>query len=55
MLFIENEYGKAEYEKEIIKAKETVFKTAAKLPDFSIVSPRSAEKEDVVSSLTYQN
>ncbi len=54
MLFIENEYGKVEYEKEIIKAKETVFKMATKLPDFSIVSPRSAEKEDVVSSLTYQ-
>ncbi|MCF8326197.1 MAG: hypothetical protein K9I84_14665 [Leadbetterella sp.] len=54
MLFIENEYGKAEYEKEIVKAKEVVFKMSKKLPDFSIVSPRSAEKEDVVSSLTYQ-
>jgi aminopeptidase N len=54
MLFIENEYGNAEYEKEIVKAKEAVFKMSKKLPDFSIVSPRSAEKEDVVSSLTYQ-
>jgi aminopeptidase N len=54
MLFIENEYGNAEYEKEIVKAKETVFKMSKKLPDFSIVSPRSAEKEEVVSSLTYQ-
>ena len=54
MLFIENEYGNAEYEKEMVKAKEAVFKMSKKLPDFSIVSPRSAEKEDVVSSLTYQ-
>jgi aminopeptidase N len=54
MLFIENEYGKVEYAKEIAKAKETVFKTSLKTPDFSIISPRSAEKEDVTSSLTYQ-
>ncbi len=54
MLFIENEYGKVEYEKEIARAKESVFKTALKMPDFSIVSPRSAEKEDVTSVLTYQ-
>ncbi len=54
MLFIENEYGKAAYAKEIAKAKESVFKMAVKLPDFSIVSPRSAEKEDVTSGLTYQ-
>jgi aminopeptidase N len=54
MLFIENEYGNAEYEKEMVKAKEAVFKMSKKLPDFSIVSPRSAEKEDVASSLTYQ-
>ena len=54
MLFIENEYGNAEYEKEIVKAKEAVFKMSKKLPDFSIVSQRSAEKEEVVSSLTYQ-
>ncbi|OYU64951.1 MAG: hypothetical protein CFE22_16170 [Cytophagaceae bacterium BCCC1] len=54
MLFIENEYGNAEYEKEIVKAKEAVFKMSKKLPEFSIVSPRTAEKEDVVSSLTYQ-
>jgi aminopeptidase N len=54
MLFIENEYGKDQYAKEIAKAKETVFKTSLKTPDFSIISPRSAEKEDVTSSLTYQ-
>ncbi len=54
MLFIENEYGKAEYAKEIAKAKESVFKMSLKMPDFSIVSARSAEKEDVTSGLTYQ-
>ena len=54
MLFIENEYGKSEYAKEIAKAKETVFKLALKMTDFSIVSARSAEKEDVTSGLTYQ-
>ncbi len=54
MLFIENEYGKSEYAKEIVKAKETVFKIALKTPNFSIISPRSAEKEDVTSGLTYQ-
>jgi len=54
MLFIEKEYGKEAYEKEVIKAKETVFKLALKMPEFSIISPRSAEKEDVTSGLTYQ-
>jgi aminopeptidase N len=54
MRFIENEYGKVEFAKEIAKAKETVFKTALKMPDFSIISPRTAEKEDVTSALTYQ-
>jgi aminopeptidase N len=54
MRFIENEYGRIEYEKEIQKAKESVFKMALKLPNFSIVSPRSAEKEEVTSGLTYQ-
>jgi aminopeptidase N len=54
MLFIENEYGIAQYAKEIAKAKETVFKTSLKTQNFSIISPRSAEKEDVTSSLTYQ-
>lgn len=54
MLFIEKEYGKDEYAKEIVKAKESVFKMAKKMPEFSIISPRSAEKEDVTSGLTYQ-
>jgi aminopeptidase N len=54
MLFIEKEYGKEEFAKEIMKSKESVFKMAKKMPDFSIVSPRTAEKEDVTSGLTYQ-
>ncbi len=54
MLFIEKEYGKEAYEKEVIKAKETVFKLASKMPEFSIISPRSAENGDVTSGLTYQ-
>ncbi|MCP9767252.1 M1 family peptidase [Lacihabitans sp. LS3-19] len=54
MLFIENEYGKEAYEIEVKKAKETVFKLGQKMPDFTIISPRSAEKEDVTSGLTYQ-
>ena len=54
MLFIEKEYGKEEYEKEIIKSKNIVFNLIKKNPDFSIVSQRTAEKEDVTSGLTYQ-
>ncbi len=54
LLFIENEYGKEEYKKGIVKAKKTVFDLALKMPNFSIVSPRSAEKEEVTSGLTYQ-
>jgi aminopeptidase N len=54
LLFIENEYGKEEYTKGIIKAKKSVFDMAEKMPEFSIVSPRSAEKEPVTSGITYQ-
>ena len=54
MLFIEKEYGKEEYEKEIIKSKNIIFNLIKKNPDFSIVSQRTAEKEDVTSGLTYQ-
>ncbi len=54
LLFIENEYGKEAYTKGIIKAKKTVFDLALKMPDFSIVSPRSAEKEPVTSGITYE-
>jgi aminopeptidase N len=54
LLFIENEYGKEAYSKGIIKAKKTVFDLSVKMPDFSIISPRSAEKEPVTSGITYQ-
>jgi aminopeptidase N len=54
LLFIENEYGKEEYKKGIIKAKKTVFDLSLKIPDFSIVGNRTAEKESVTNGLTYQ-
>jgi aminopeptidase N len=54
LLFIENEYGKEEYTKGIAKAKKTVLDLMAKMPDFSIVSPRTAEKELVITGITYQ-
>ncbi len=54
LLFIENEYGKDEYTKGIIKARKTVYDLAVKMPDFSIVSARTAEKEQVTSGITYQ-
>ncbi len=54
LLFIEKEYGKEEYVKGIIKARKSVFDMAVKMPDFSIVSSRSAEKEPVTSGITYQ-
>jgi len=54
LLFIENEYGKEEFTKGIEKAKKTVLELSAKMPDFSIVSPRTAEKELVITGITYQ-
>jgi len=54
LLFIENEFGKEEYTKGIIKARKTVYDLSAKMPDFSIVSERTAEKEQVTSGITYQ-
>jgi len=54
LLFIENEYGKDEYTKGILKAKKTVYDLSAKMPAFSIVSDRTAEKEVVTSGITYQ-
>jgi aminopeptidase N len=54
LLFIENEYGKEEYKKGIEKAKKTIFDLVKKMPGFSIVSPRTAEKESVTSGITYQ-
>ena len=52
--FIENAYGIEEYNKGIIKARKAVLDMSVKMPDFSIVSPRTAEKEQVTSGLTYQ-
>ena len=54
LLFIENEYGKEEYNKGIIKAKKSVMDMTVKMPKFSIVAPRTAEKEAVTTGLTYQ-
>jgi aminopeptidase N len=54
LLFIEHEYGKEEYTKGIEKAKKTVLDLLVKMPDFSIVSPRTAEKELVITGITYQ-
>ena len=54
LLFIEDEYGKDEYIKGIIKARKSVYDMSVKMPDFSIVSERTAEKEQVTSGITYQ-
>ncbi len=54
LLFIENEYGKEEYNKGIIKAKKSVFDMTLKMPNFSIVAARTAEIEQVTTGLTYQ-
>lgn len=54
LLFIEKEYGKAEFDKGIAKAKKAVFDMSAKMPNFSIISDRTAEKEAVTTGLTYQ-
>ena len=54
LLFIEDEYGKEEYFKGIIKARKSVYDMSVKMPNFSIVSERTAEKEDVTSGITYQ-
>ena len=40
--------------KGLLKAKKTIFDLAAKMPDHSVVGPRSAEKEVVTTGLTYQ-
>ncbi len=54
LLFNEHAYGKEEYTKGVINARKRVFDMAVKMPDFSIVSPRTAEKEPVTTGLTYQ-
>jgi aminopeptidase N len=54
ILYYENQYGQDEYNKRIIKAKKAVLDMAVKMPDFSIIAPRTAEKEAVTTGLTYQ-
>ena len=54
LLYYENQYGQAEYNNRIIKAKKAVLDMTIKMPDFSIIAPRTAEKEAVTTGLTYQ-
>jgi aminopeptidase N len=54
ILYYENQFGQDEYNKRIIKAKKAVLDMAVKMPDFSIIAPRTAEKEAVTTGLTYQ-
>lgn len=54
LMFIQNEYGEEEFQKGLAKAKKSVLELTQKTPDFSIISPRSPEKEPVTSGITYQ-
>ncbi len=54
LLFIEHAYGQEEYKKGIEKATKAVVDMSAKMPNFKIVSDRTAEKEAVTNGLTYQ-
>ncbi len=54
ILYYENQYGQDEYNKRIIKAKKAVLDMTIKMSDFSIIAPRTAEKEAVTTGLTYQ-
>lgn len=54
LMFIQNEYGEEEFQQGLAKAKKTVLELTQKMPDFSIISPRSPENEPVTSGLTYQ-
>lgn len=54
LLFIEHAYGHDEYIEGLIKAKMTVFTSAAKDPEFSVIKDRTAEEQPVTSSITYQ-
>lgn len=54
LLFIEHAYGPEEYQKGIEKATKAVADMSAKMPNFKIVSDRTAEKEAVTTGLTYQ-
>lgn len=52
--FMEHEYGKDEYIKGLLKAKETIYQTAKKLPAFKIIDDKNPEIAEVTSALTYQ-
>lgn len=53
--FIEHAYGHDEYVQGFLKAKESVYNTAKKEPDFSVVADRTAESgAPVTNGLTYQ-
>ncbi|MDP5120466.1 MAG: M1 family metallopeptidase [Spirosomaceae bacterium] len=54
LMFIQNEYGEEEFQQGLAKAKKAVLELTQKMPDFSIISPRSPENEPVTSGLTYQ-
>lgn len=54
LLFIEHAYGQEAYQKGIEKATKAVADMSAKMPNFKIVSDRTAEKEPVTNGLTYQ-
>ncbi len=54
LLFIENAYGYDQYISGLQGAKKSVYKYAEKDSNFSIISDRSAEKNAVTSTITYQ-
>jgi aminopeptidase N len=54
LLFIENAYGYDEYISDLQGAKRSIYKYAEKDSTFSIVKPRSAETDEVTSTITYQ-
>lgn len=54
LLFIENAYGYDKYVSGLQNARKSVYRYAEKDPNFSIVSPRTAETDAVTSTITYQ-
>lgn len=54
LLFIENAYGYEKYVSGLQNARKSVYRYAEKDPNFSIVSPRTAETDPVTSTITYQ-
>ncbi len=54
LLFIEHEYGYDEYIKGLKDAGRSVYKYAEKDSGFSIIAERTAEKETITNTITYQ-